>query len=210
MLELWPSTAHSRHSKAVLTPLYSSYQAASAAAVCTVKGSASDYIAQTQVESAAGVDWPRNAAFAAFSGLYLGVGQHLIYNRAFTVLFGSGQDLRTGLKKVLADSLVHVPLIYLPLYYPFKSVVLGEGSFLDGLARYRADARDVLTTYWSIWPALHLVNFTLTPPELRISLVAAVSFGWLVYLSWRSHADEEVSGSEEHTTAALHPGSKPL
>ena len=143
-----------------------------------MKGSASDYIAQTQVESAAGVDWPRNAAFAAFSGLYLGVGQHLIYNRAFTVLFGSGQDLRTGLKKVLADSLVHVPLIYLPLYYPFKSVVLGEGSFLDGLARYRADAHDVLTTYWSIWPALHLVNFTLTPPELRISLVAAVSFGF--------------------------------
>jgi hypothetical protein len=37
---------------------------------------------------------------------------------AFTRIFGTGTDLLTGLKKVIADSLVHVPLIYLPLYYP--------------------------------------------------------------------------------------------
>ena len=61
----------------------------------------------------------------------------------------------------------------------------------DGLTRYAADARDVLTTYWSIWPAFHLFNFTVTPPEVRVHLIAVVSFVWLIYLSYRSHAEPE-------------------
>ena len=87
-------------------------------ATCLLKGSASDLVAQVQVEKCERVDWRRNAAFALFSGAYLGIGQHAIYNVAFTRIFGTGTDLLTGLKKVIADSLVHVPLIYLPLYYP--------------------------------------------------------------------------------------------
>jgi hypothetical protein len=126
------------------------------------------------------VDWARNATFATFSGAYLGIGQHFIYNVAFTRIFGPGQELRTALMKVVADATVHVPCIYLPLYYPFKTVALGEGSALDGLVRYKADAYDVLTTYWSMWPAFHLFNFKVTPPELRIHLIAVVSFVWLV------------------------------
>ena len=130
-------------------------------------------------------------AFAFFSGAYLGIGQHFVYNVAFTRVFGAAQDLRTGLMKVIADSTLHVPCMYLPLYYPFKTVVLGEGTALDGLTRYRADAYDVLTTYWSMWPALHLFNFTVTPPEIRIHLIAIVSFVWLIYLSYRSHVEDE-------------------
>ena len=37
---------------------------------------------------------------ATFSGAYLGIGQHLVYNVAFTRILGSGTDLLTGLKKV--------------------------------------------------------------------------------------------------------------
>jgi hypothetical protein len=146
-------------------------------ATCLLKGSASDLVAQVQVEKCERVDWRRNAAFALFSGAYLGIGQHAIYNVAFTRIFGTGTDLLTGLKKVIADSLVHVPLIYLPLYYPCvprppppaptpcswralpcalraadKALVLGEGSAYEGLLRYRADVYDVMTTYWSMWP----------------------------------------------------------
>ena len=138
-----------------------------------------------------------------FAGAYLGIGQHFIYNVAFTRIFGAGHDLRTALMKVVADATVHVPCINLPLYYPFKTVVLGEGSALDGLSRYRADAYDVLTTYWSMWPAVHLFNFTVMPTELRIHLIACVSFVWLVYLSYRSHAElEEV----EAPPASKHGG----
>ena len=78
---------------------------------------ASDAIAQLQVERADRIDWARNAAFAFFSGAYLGVGQHFVYNVAFTRLFGSQTNVATALRKVAADSFGHVPLLYLPLYY---------------------------------------------------------------------------------------------
>ena len=185
--------------------LLSAYSRASIAAplstafaTCLAKGSASDAIAQVQVEKAEKIDWKRNFAFAFFSGAYLGVGQHYVYNVAFGRIFGNGQDVMTALKKCVADSTIHVPMIYLPLYYPFKTVMLGEGTALDGLNRYtKHDALPefmggggVLTTYWSMWPAFHFVNFKFTPPELRIGLVAGVSFLWLIYLSYASHKEE--------------------
>lgn len=156
---------------------------------CLFKGCASDAVAQLQVEKREKMDWRRNAGFALFSGAYLGIGQHLIYNVAFTRIFGRGTDIVTGMKKVVADSTVHVPMIYLPLYYPFKFIVLGEGTAYEGLLRYKADAYDVMTTYWSAWPAVHFISFTYMPQELRIGFVASVSFVWLVYLSYASHKD---------------------
>merc|ERR1719433_247389 len=71
------------------------------------------------------MDWRRNAAFATFSGAYLGIGQHYVYNVAFTRLFGAGNDLKTASIKVFADATVHVPMIYLPLYYTFECTALG-------------------------------------------------------------------------------------
>jgi len=160
-------------------------------ATCLAKGSASDAIAQRHVEKVDKFDYARNIAFSVFSGAYLGIGQHFVYNVAFTRAFGAGTGMLNASKKVIADSTIHVPMVYLPLYYSFKSVALGEGTALDGLARYRGDAYDVLTTYWSAWPAVHLVNFSVMPSELRIHFVAAVSFVWLVYLSYASHKDDE-------------------
>ena len=173
---------------------------ATAFATCLLKGSASDTVAQLQIEGRDRLDLKRNFSFAFFSGAYLGIGQHLIYNVAFTRIFGSGTDILTGVKKVVADSTVHVPMIYLPLYYPFKMVVLGEGTARDGLTRYRADVYDVMTTYWSMWPMVHFISFTYMPQELRIGFVASVSFVWLVYLSYASHK-EPVTGTHQDAAA---------
>ena len=107
-----------------------------------IKGSASDAVAQFQLEKRSSLDLKRNFAFAFFSGAHLGIGQHLIYNVAFTRAFGKGTDALTALKKVIADSTVHVPLIYLPLYYPFKAVALGEGEQLTAAsARFYGHAQ---------------------------------------------------------------------
>ena len=134
-----PNPLRAYRNASVSAPLATSF------ATCFVKGSASDALAQYAVERRERLDVRRNAAFAVFSGAYLGIGQHLIYNVAFKRIFGAGQDLLTASKKVVADSLVHVPFIYLPLYYPFKTAILGEGSVTDGLRRYSEDARDVMT-----------------------------------------------------------------
>ena len=136
-------------------------------ATCFVKGSASDAVSQQVVEQRPALDVQRNTAFAFFSGAYLGCGQHFVYNVAFTRVFGSGRSAGVALCKVLADAIVHVPCVYLPLYYAFETPALGKGSPYDGLVRYREDAYDVLTTYWSTWPAVHFVSFTMLPPEVR-------------------------------------------
>ena len=47
-------------------------------ATCALKGSASDTIAQLQVEKKERMDLRRNLAFAVFSGAYLGIGQHFV------------------------------------------------------------------------------------------------------------------------------------
>lgn len=181
MLRLRPLEAYRRASRSA--PL------ATAFATCFLKGSASDGVSQKVVERRGELDWSRNLAFALFSGGYLGIGQHFVYNVAFARVFGASTNLATAAKKTVADSLVHVPLVYLPLYYPFETVALGRGTALDGLRRYKADCYDVLTTYWTMWPAVHLANFSVVPRELRISVVAGVSFAWLVFLSHRSHLD---------------------
>lgn len=156
--------------------------------VTFAKGSASDAIAQKSFADN-NFDVQRNVSFALFSGAYLGVGQHYVYNVAFARLFGSGRDWRTVFTKVFADSAVHVPFIYLPLYYPFETIAAGKGSGLDGLRKYREDAPRVLTTYWSTWPLIHVFSFKVLPDELRITFYATGSFLWLIYLSYASHHD---------------------
>lgn len=155
-------------------------------ATCFVKGSAADALSQFVIEKSEALHVRRNAAFATFSGAYLGIGQHFVYNEVFTRAFGPGRDARTALAKVAADSLVHVPVVYLPLYFAFEYSVLSDGP-LEGLKRYSVDAPQVLSAYWSLWPPLHFVSFTVVPPQLRIGFVATVSFVWLTYLSFASH-----------------------
>uniref|UniRef100_A0A7S3JXF6 Peroxisomal membrane protein MPV17 n=1 Tax=Aureoumbra lagunensis TaxID=44058 RepID=A0A7S3JXF6_9STRA len=181
-------------SLALYRSLSRTYPLSTAFGTCFIKGSASDVIAQmisygdNNKEEARRFDLRRNISFAIFSGTYLGIGQHFIYNVAFSRMFGKSQDFRTAAKKVIADATIHVPCIYLPLYFSFETVATGQGTPLHGLQRYSHDAPQVLSTYWSTWPPVHFISFSILPPELRISFVATVSFVWLVYLSWTSHS----------------------
>eukprot|EP00435_Cladocopium_sp_Y103_P030976 s2266_g7.t2 len=145
---------------------------------CYGKGTASDLVAQMVVERMMGLvnmgitmkEWKsqpsvhRNVAFALFSGAYLGIGQHFVYNVAFTRIFGAGMDLRVGMQKV--------PFMYLPLYYMFEDTALGVGNPQSGLQRWWKELPGTMAAYCKIFPMFHLFNFTVTPPELRISLIA--------------------------------------
>jgi len=164
-------------------------------ATCWVKGCASDLVTQKIVEGKDKLDVRRNLAFATFSGAYLGCGQHVIYNVLFTRLFGAGHDLATALKKVIADGLWHVPMLYLPLYYAFEDTIL-RGGPMDGMKRYSKEWLDCVKPYWSMWTFFHLFNFSFTPPELRIGLIACVSFVWLIVLSYVSHKSYEAEKSQ--------------
>lgn len=138
---------------------------------CYGKGTASDLVAQMLVERKSQPSVQRNVAFALFSGAYLGIGQHFVYNVAFTRIFGAGMDLRVGVQKVLADLFCHVPFMYLPLYYMFEDTALGVGNPQSGLQRWWKELPGTMAAYCKIFPMFHLFNFTVTPPELRLTVL---------------------------------------
>lgn len=140
----------------------------------------------------------RNFAFALFSGFYLGGFQHFLYNVVFTRLFGAGQSLKVALQKVAADLFVTTPFICHPVYYSSEYAIL-KGEPAEGLRTYfvgkpggSPEFLPVMSRYAMIWPAFHLFNFTITPPELRIAGIACVSFVWLTILSNVSHKELDV------------------
>eukprot|EP00928_Gymnodinium_smaydae_P006583 TRINITY_DN12335_c0_g1_i1.p1 TRINITY_DN12335_c0_g1~~TRINITY_DN12335_c0_g1_i1.p1 ORF type:complete len:253 (+),score=35.73 TRINITY_DN12335_c0_g1_i1:54-812(+) len=223
--------AFSRYSK-----FCASFPLASAFTTCWIKGAASDVTAQTVVEQRSfprEVNFSRTVVFATFSGAYLGWGQHVVYNVWFARMFGEFKDMSTRaariavVKKVCTDSIVHVPLMYLPLYFTFESWALAgvsrpqgaddEGSqsslvesFASWLGNFRwADAQagfsryvgsegwDAVTAYWKMWPLFHWCNFTFTPPHLRIGVIAGFSYLWLIVLSFLSHREIDAHSARE-------------
>jgi hypothetical protein len=163
-------------------------------ATCFLKGGVCDIFAQTIVERKQKNDLKRTFSFSVFSGGYLGCCQHIIYNIWFTRLLGSKQTLLIAIKKSMVDFCVHVPFLYLPLYYTFENVFLGKGV-TTGLKRLYTSQNEfgkpelpkVMSNYASLFPVVHVLNFTYTPKELRISVIACVSLCWLVVLSTVSH-----------------------
>eukprot|EP00913_Durusdinium_trenchii_P026590 g24946.t1 len=116
---------------------------------------------------------------------------------AFVTCYGKGSasDLVAQMvveRMVTADLVFHVPFMYLPLYYMFEDTALGVGNPFSGLQRWWNELPGTMAAYAKIFPMFHLFNFTVTPPELRISLIACVSFVWLVVLSYISH-DAEIN-----------------
>ena len=109
----------------------------------------------------------------------------VFYNVVFLRLFGEGTT-RAVVSKVVADSVVHAPMISIPLYYMFENVALGHSAF-DGLRQYSEEWWDACSSYWCMWPFFHCVNFRYTSPELRIAAVAGFSYLWLIVLSFLSH-----------------------
>ena len=164
-------------------------------ALCFVKGVASDAVAQRVVEQKDTICVKRNLAFSVFSGAYLGCVQHHIYNITFTRLFGSSTAPLVALQKCAADYFVHVPLLYLPSYYAFQGCVLGDGAWggirrlydMDTDSGSMPELQKVMRQYTWVFPLVHIINFTLTPVELRVGVVAGASFVWLVALSVLSH-----------------------
>ena len=86
-------------------------------------------------------DWRRNAAFASFDCFYLGGVQYGIYVKAFGRLFPTSRTFtsksvaeklkdKVGMKEtgyqVFLDQFVHHPLLYFPVFYATKEIVVNK------------------------------------------------------------------------------------
>jgi len=109
--------------------------------------------------------------------------QHLLYNRVYVKIFNNFRTLPWAIGASIFDSMVHVPLMCLPSYFGFKSMLTG-GTFFEGMRSYVDHGWETLQAYWKIWIPAQIITFGLVPLAFRIAWIASVSLVWHVILSF--------------------------
>ena len=84
----------------------------------TVKASSADLLVQTTLEQRRpkDLDLRRLSAFTMFGGLWMGLGQYVLYCQLFELLLPARTVFASG-GKMLLDQFVHVPFLYFPMFY---------------------------------------------------------------------------------------------
>jgi hypothetical protein len=152
-----PSSTTLHSVTAAVNTFYKTWPLTSAFLTCGMKASAADLVAQkgqaakdrANKEVVTPLQKKRNLAFFMYGGLYQGMAQEIIFNEFFPVLFGHGTDVMTVLSKVLSNSFVVPPLLYLPVAYLVKSVIF-QHSVKEAVSRYVTDVTKnrLLFKYW--------------------------------------------------------------
>ena len=132
------------------------------------KTSFSDLLVQKVIEQKEWkqVDWKRNAAFATFGFFYLGGVQYMIYVPLFGRLFPNAasfaakpirdkvKDVRgifSCLGQVFLDQCVHHPLMYFPVFYCTRELVMREKpDLMRCLQEYRGNMKEDLIALWKV------------------------------------------------------------
>ena len=157
------------------------------------KATAADAVVQTCVERRAELARERSCAFALFGFVWMGAGQYLVYVRILDSLLPRTTNA-TAVAKVVLDQFIHVPLVFMPLFYLtdgwVEAVARGEEvlACLPHAAhhasyRYKREIRETMLANWQIWLPAQFVCFRLVPGHLRVPYVACVSFVWTMVLS---------------------------
>lgn len=168
--------------------------------ISTVKTSASDLIVQKVVQQKEEIDWRRNAAFATFGCFYLGGIQYALYVKLFGRIFPgaaafSAKSIKDKAKdtkgllalfgQVFIDQCIHHPLLYFPVFYYTKEVVMSDKpSVTTALSHYQENMGEDLKALWKIWVPSTIINFAFMPMHGRIPWVAGTSFIWTMILSF--------------------------
>lgn len=169
--------------------------------ISTFKTSASDLLVQTVVEQkkVSEIDWKRNAAFASFGCFYLGGVQYALYVPIFGRIFPNAakfaaKPIREKVKdvkgiaavcgQVFLDQFVHHPLMYFPVFYGTRELVMSDKPDLMKCMRtYRENMSEDLAALWKIWVPSTFLNFAFMPMWARIPWVAGTSLLWTCILS---------------------------
>jgi len=167
--------------------------------ISTIKTSASDLLVQTVVEQKEQIDWKRNAAFATFGCFYLGGVQYALYVPIFGRLFPNAasfaakplskkiQDIPGMIAlcgQVFLDQFVHHPLLYFPVFYGTRELVMSDTpDLMKAMKTYANNMKEDLAACWKVWVPTTFINFAFMPMWARIPWVAATSMLWTCILS---------------------------
>eukprot|EP01062_Namystynia_karyoxenos_P051665 TRINITY_DN4068_c0_g1_i1.p3 TRINITY_DN4068_c0_g1~~TRINITY_DN4068_c0_g1_i1.p3 ORF type:complete len:223 (+),score=79.23 TRINITY_DN4068_c0_g1_i1:89-670(+) len=135
------------------------------------------------------LDCNRVAAFAMFGAVYAGPGQYAVFNWLLPRLFRGPRLAVRTLQCTAFDQLVHMPLIYLPIFHLFLQGANAEGAVPGAelgrraVAAWREGLGQDMGLQMALFVPTQLYNFSYNPPHLRVPLIAAVGVVWIVGLS---------------------------
>lgn len=128
----------------------------------------------TQAYSTQDIDMRRVSSFGVFGFVYSGFVQRLIY-RKFDMAFGITSAVATVSKKVVADTLLHAPFLYIPAFFLSTGLLQGK-SLHDSINCLRTNFKDTMMTYAVIWPGAMFLLFRAVPESSRVLTLACLSF----------------------------------
>ena len=154
------------------------------------KAGAADLMVQTAFEQRENLDRRRLLTFFLFGGGYQGCFQYWVFNCWFERWF-PGRALWPTVQKVLAANLIADPVFFFPTFYTLKEALArppSEALRFDtvrvALSKYYDHCLVDWRNTWGVWLPGHLVTYGLMPMHLRMTWIAAVSFGYLSLLSF--------------------------
>mmetsp|Transcript_53189 Transcript_53189/g.122217 ORF Transcript_53189/g.122217 Transcript_53189/m.122217 type:complete len:187 (-) Transcript_53189:179-739(-) len=174
------------------------YPLAVACASTTLKTTSADVIVQTFIERREKLDYKRTAAFTIFGCGWMGAGQYFVYCKLLEALLPA-RTVSAALGKMSLDQFIHVPFVFMPIFYLTDACVQGEGISY-ARQKYENEIVETMTANWQLWLPAQFIGFRFVPPHVRVPYVACVSFVWTMILSmlqgkFRAAADIERKSS---------------
>jgi protein Mpv17 len=160
-------------------------------AFATSKNTFADVLIQKKMEGREEIDWRRLGTFAAFGCVWVGAGQYTIFNYVIPWAFPGvlAGKFVPAMKGVAFDQLIHMPLMYLPIFYTIREFAFGTDGFntehvRGGLEKWQANLFEDTVAQWAIFVPVQCINFTLVPPRFRVPVIITAGFFWVMGLSF--------------------------
>lgn len=123
--------------------------------------------------------WLGVTSFSAFDSLVL----YLPFYRFLDMQFGACATVRSVAAKVVLDDICFVPLVEVPLFLTWTSIVEADSL----VSRLRSNYKDTIQSGWAFNIPISIITFTLVPPAFRVPFADIADLGWSTLLSYTAH-----------------------
>jgi len=150
-----------------------------------------DFLVQKYLDNKIEIDWKRTQVFFLFGSLYVGGFQYVLFSKFIPRIWPMNGSLRNILSASAFDNFVHIPFLYLPLFYTIREAVntysegTGPKSWAQGaLSKYGQNFWPDNMVGWKLYIPAHFVTFGLLPVHLRVPWVCSVGCIYICTISF--------------------------
>ncbi|CAD5228388.1 unnamed protein product [Bursaphelenchus okinawaensis] len=142
--------------------------------------STSSCLSQTFIEKADHIDYRRVLNFGLVTMAIVGPIQYHWFR--FLSRMMQGENLRTGVKRMIVDQIIAAPII--TTIFLFNVQLMESKSINTSINKTRNVWAPVMANNYKLWPFVQLINMSVVPLEYRIVFLQFVGLFWNCYISY--------------------------